>query len=229
MLKKRLTLNRHLISDDEYKKIYDETFSAGNFVFYQHFGSMESDNLLNRMRYLAVAERCDFVIFDHISIAISGLDIENERKATDILMTKLRSLAEETGMGMIIVSHLRRVQEGNAAEEGGAISLSHLRGSHALAQLSDGVWALERNQQAEDPLEKNLVRIRILKNRHTGETGIGGYLRYNKDTDCLEEATAGGTALDGQQQKSNKQTKKKQGQQEGEKENPFPPPEQVDF
>jgi twinkle protein len=227
--KKRLTLNRHLISDDEYKKIYDETFSAGNFVFYQHFGSMESDNLLNRMRYLAVAERCDFVIFDHISIAISGLDIENERKATDILMTKLRSLAEETGMGMIIVSHLRRVQEGNAAEEGGAISLSHLRGSHALAQLSDGVWALERNQQAEDPLEKNLVRIRILKNRHTGETGIGGYLRYNKDTDCLEEATAGGTALDGQQQKSNKQTKKKQGQQEGEKENPFPPPEQVDF
>ena len=200
--KKRLALNRHLISDDAYKQVYDETFGGNNFVFYQHFGSMESDNLMHRMRYLAVAEKCDFIIFDHISIAISGLDIENERKATDVLMTRLRSLAEETGVGMVIVSHLRRVQDGNAAEEGGAISLSHLRGSHALAQLSDGVWALERNQQADDPMEKNLVRIRVLKNRHTGETGIAGYLRYNSETDCLEEANGGN-------ENNEKQTKKK--------------------
>lgn len=201
--KKRLALNRHLISDEDYKRIYDETFGGDNFVFYQHFGSMESDNLMNRMRFLAVSEKCDFIIFDHISIAISGLDIENERKATDVLMTRLRSLAEETGVGMIIVSHLRRVQDGNAAEEGGAISLSHLRGSHALAQLSDGVWALERNQQADDPMEKNLVRIRVLKNRHTGETGIGGYLRYNSETDCLEEATAGGKMNNDKQEQEN--------------------------
>ena len=200
--KKRLALNRHLISDEDYKRIYDETFGGDNFVFYQHFGSMESDNLMNRMRFLAVSEKCDFIIFDHISIAISGLDIENERKATDVLMTRLRSLAEETGVGMIIVSHLRRVQDGNAAEEGGAISLSHLRGSHALDQLSDGVWALERNQQADDPMEKNLVRIRVLKNRHTGETGIGGYLRYNSETDCLEEATAGGKMNNDKQEKN---------------------------
>lgn len=183
---KRLTLNRHLVSDEEYKKIYEETFGGNNFVFYQHFGSLESNNLLNKMRYFAVAEKCDFIVLDHITIAISGLDIENERKATDVLMTRLRSLVEETGVGMIIISHLKRVQEGNAAEEGGIVSLSHLRGSQALAQLSDGVWALERNQQADDPMEKNLVRIRILKNRHVGETGIAGYLRYNTMTDCLE-------------------------------------------
>lgn len=214
--KKRLALNRHLISDEDYKRIYDETFGGDNFVFYQHFGSMESNNLMNRMRFLAVSEKCDFIIFDHISIAISGLDIENERKATDVLMTRLRSLAEETGVGMIIVSHLRRVQEGNAAEEGGAISLSHLRGSHALAQLSDGVWALERNQQADDPMEKNLVRIRVLKNRHTGETGIGGYLRYNSETDCLEEATAGGKINNDKNEKNPfKNTQQQEGVPEG--------------
>lgn len=134
---------------------------------------------------MAAAEHCDFIILDHISIAISGLDIENERKATDVLMTRLRSLVEETGVGMLVISHLKRV-DGQPAEEGGAISLSHLRGSQALSQLSDGVWALERNQQEEDEKKKNLVRIRVLKGRRTGETGIAGYLAYNKETDRLE-------------------------------------------
>ena len=30
------------------------------------------------------------------------------------------------------------------------------------------------------------MRIRVLKNRHTGETGVAGYLRYDKETDRLE-------------------------------------------
>lgn len=182
---KRLALNRHLVTDEEYEEIYNEVLGEGNFVFFQHFGSLEADNLMSKIRYLAVAEQCDFIVLDHITIAISGLDIDNERKATDVLMTNLRSLAEETGVGLLIISHLKRV-EGTPAEEGGAISLSHLRGSQGLAQLSDGVWALERNQQDDDDNFKNTVRIRILKNRHTGETGVAGYLRYDKETDRLE-------------------------------------------
>lgn len=186
---KRLALNRFLVTEEEYKEIYDSTLGSGRFVFYQHFGSVEGDNLLSRIRYLAVSQKCDFVILDHISIAISGLDIENERKATDVLMTALRSLAEETGVGLIIISHLKRV-DGTPAEEGGTISLSHLRGSHALSQLSDTVLALERNQQDQNETNKNLVRLRVLKNRFVGETGIGGYLKYNKNTDKLEAAQA---------------------------------------
>lgn len=184
---KRLALNRHLVTDEEYKEIYEETLGRGNFTFYQHFGSVESDNLLSKIRYLAITEKCDFIVLDHITIAISGLDIENERKATDVLMTNLRSLAEETGVGLIIISHLKRV-EGTPAEEGGAISLAHLRGSQGLSQLSDTVIALERNQQEQDLEVKNLVRLRVLKNRFAGETGIGGHLKYNKETDILEAA-----------------------------------------
>lgn len=182
---KRLALNKHLVPDEEYERVYKETLGKGNFVFFQHFGSLEADNLMNKIRFLAVAEKCDFIVLDHITIAISGLDIENERKATDVLMTNLRSLAEETGIGMLIISHLKRV-DGTPAEEGGAISLSHLRGSQGLAQLSDGVWALERNQQDENNDKKNTVRVRVLKSRHTGETGIAGYLKYDKETDHLK-------------------------------------------
>lgn len=180
---KRLALNRNLLSPEEYQKAFFETLGSGRFVFYEHFGSLESDDLIKNIRYMAIAEKCAFVILDHISIAISGLEIDNERKATDVLMTRLRSLAEETGVGMLVISHLKRV-DGSPAEEGGIISLSHLRGSQAIPQLSDGVWALERNQQAEDDT-KNLVLVRILKGRHTGETGIAGYLAYDKETDRL--------------------------------------------
>ena len=181
---KRLALNRHAISDEEYHKAFEETLGTGRFVLYEHFGSLEEEDLIRSIRYMAVGSKCDFIILDHISIAISGLDIDNERKATDVLMTKLRSLVEETGVGLLVVSHLKRV-DGTPAEEGGVISLSHLRGSQALSQLSDGVWALERNQQSKDSKDKNTVKVRILKGRFTGETGLAGYLKYDKTTDRL--------------------------------------------
>jgi len=43
---------------------------------------------------------------------------------------------------------------------------------------------LERDQQGEDP---DLVTVRILKNRLSGETGVTCYLRYNRDTGRLRE------------------------------------------
>ena len=142
---------------------------------------------MDKIRYMAVSEECDFIILDHISIAISGLEGDNERKMIDILMTQLRSLAEETGVGLIIISHLRRNNAlGSIAfEEGGCVSLSQLRGSGAIGQLADTVLGLERNQQAEGK-KKNLVRVRVLKCRWTGETGIGGYLFYDKEHDTLQ-------------------------------------------
>lgn len=63
--------------------------------------------------------------------------------------------------------------------------MDHLRGSGTLKQIPDTILAGERNQQA-DGKEKNLIRVRCLKCRFTGETGIGGYLYYNKETDRLE-------------------------------------------
>ena len=73
---KRLT-TYHTLTEEEYKQAYEETLGTGRYVFYEHFGSLESDDLLHNIRYMACAEGCDFIILDHISIAISGLDIDN--------------------------------------------------------------------------------------------------------------------------------------------------------
>ena len=64
------------------------------------------------------------------------------------------------------------------------MSLSQLRGSGAIAQLADMVIGLERNQQGDNP---NVLTIRVLKNRHSGLTGVSGHLKYNTETGRLED------------------------------------------
>ena len=75
---------------------------------------------------------------------------------------------------------LKRPEGKLGHEEGVQTSLSHLRGSHSLAQLSDGVIGFERNQQ--DEIQNNVMTARVLKNRYSGDTGIACSLTYNKET-----------------------------------------------
>ena len=161
----------------------EKTLGSGRFYVFDHFGSMDNDEILNRVRYMAKALNTKWIILDHLSILVSGQeDNGDERKSIDILMTKLRSLVEETQIGLLLVSHLRRPAGDRGHEDGREITLSHLRGSASIAHLSDAVLALERNQQAEDEVEANTTTVRILKNRYTGETGIACYLHYDSNT-----------------------------------------------
>lgn len=154
--------------------------------FYDHFGSLESDVLLSKIRFMAVSLGCKYIILDHISIVVSGMETDNERRAIDEAMTKLRSLVQETGVGLILVSHLSR-PGGTGHEEGALTSLSQLRGSHSIGQLSDNVIGLERNQQAEDPKERNRTLVRVLKCRLIGDLGPACMLEYSKKTGRLTE------------------------------------------
>lgn len=186
---KRLILNPDSIGADGRSDAFKATVGNGNFYLYDHFGSLDSTNLLSKLRYMIVSLGCKRIFLDHISIVVSGMDSEEdggERKAIDKLMTNLRSLVEETQCTMFVVSHLKRPEK-KGHEEGGQVSLSQLRGSGAIAQLADMVIGLERNQQGENP---NVLTIRVLKNRFSGDTGVSGYLCYNTDTGRLVDMDA---------------------------------------
>ena len=128
---------------------------------------------------------CKWIFLDHLSILVSGQDEGDERKSIDILMTKLRSLVEQTGIGMLLVSHLRRPAGDRGHEDGKEITLSHLRGSASIAQLSDICLGVERSVSDQTNGKKTIVRI--LKNRFAGITGIGTTIEYNSDTGRLLE------------------------------------------
>jgi twinkle protein len=137
---------------------------------------------------MAKALDCKIIILDHISILVSGGQHGDERKALDEIMTKLRSLTQDTGITLFAVSHLKR-PEGKAHEEGAVTSVAQLRGSASIAQLSDFVIGLERNGQADDPTERNTTYMRVLKNRFSGITGPAGALLYSGQTGRLSEYT----------------------------------------
>ena len=178
-----LHLNTGEIDNAKLKEAFDHTVGTGRLYLYDHWGSSDIENLISRVRFMARGCGCDWIILDHLSIVVSGLGDGDERRLIDNAMTMLRSLVEETGVGLFVVSHLKR-PEGKGHEEGAKTSLSQLRGSHAIAQLSDMVIGLERDQQSDNP---NVTTIRVLKNRFSGDTGEAGYLLYDRDTGRLLE------------------------------------------
>jgi len=175
------------LSDADKKALWQKSVGDKNVFFYDHFGSMSEDSLLNVIRTYAKSYDCQWIVLDHLSIVVSDQDgILDERKAIDAIMTKLRKIVQETGVGLFLISHLRRPQ-GRAHEEGGQVSLSELRGSAAIAQLSDIVIGLERNQQDDDPIIRNQTTLRVIKNRFSGLTGPACKLQYDSDTGRLTE------------------------------------------
>ena len=146
------------------------------------------DDVVSRVRFLAKALDCNVIVLDHISILVSAGQQGDERKALDEIMTKLRTLTQDTGIVLFAVSHLKR-PDGKGHEEGAATSVAQLRGSASIAQLSDFVIGLERNGQAENVTERNTTHIRVLKNRFSGITGPAGHLLYNMETGRLTEHT----------------------------------------
>jgi twinkle protein len=168
----------------EKRKAFEATVGSGRLFLYDHFGSLEPENLLNRMRYMVTGCGCNYIFLDHLSIVVSGLESGDERRFIDNTMTQLRSLVEELNFCLILVSHLKR-PDGRAHEEGACTSLAQLRGSAGIAQLSDLVIGLERNQQDED--RPDIMIVRVLKNRWSGETGVACSLSYCRETGRLSE------------------------------------------
>lgn len=182
-LRQNEELRDQILNDGRFDKWYDELFSGDTFHLYDSFAEAEVDRLLAKMSYMRTGLGCDVIVLDHISIVVSASEESDERKMIDRLMTKLKSFAKTTGVILVVICHLKNPEKGKAHEEGRQVSITDLRGSGALRQLSDTIIALERNQQGDNP---NSVLVRVLKCRFTGDTGVAGHMLYNKQTGILE-------------------------------------------
>jgi twinkle protein len=177
-----LRKNPSLLTDEQWQDSYNRLI-ADKWFGLEHFGSLPTEDLMDKMRHLAYGEGCDFIILDHLSMVFSGQANDNERLAIDHAMTELAAFCNESGVGVVVVVHLSRNKSKASFNEGGSISLNDLRGSAALEQLSWNVVGLERDQQSLD--KKNVSTIRVLKQRETGWTGIADTCEYNFDTGRL--------------------------------------------
>lgn len=156
------------------------------WIVYDSEGVISPAVLMSKIRYMVKGCGVTHIILDHLSIVASGLDVaDDERRALDSVMTTISTMAQEMSVCIILVVHLKKPANGKAHEEGRQISLSDIRGSHGIAQLSHTVVALERDQQSDDDRDRSTVRV--LKCRLTGDTGFAGELLYDKETGRLKE------------------------------------------
>ena len=181
---------RAQFSDEEIDNFFNVLYSGTNenrVYVHAHLGMNDVDSVFSKLRFMAMGLECKWIVFDHLHMLLSMTTDGDERRNIDSIMHNFRTLVEETGVGLILVSHLRRIDGNRGHENGIETGLNHLRGSQSIAQLSDCVISLERNQQSEDPIEASTTRVRVLKSRYTGDVGLATHLFYDKDSGRLSE------------------------------------------
>ena len=181
---------RNQYTDEELTDYFNTVFTGKNkdrVWIHAHFGANDIDAIFSKLRFMIIGCNCRWVVLDHLHMMVSSSVEGDERRSIDSIMTRLRSLVEETGVGLILVSHLRRIDGNRGHENGVETSVSHIRGSQSIAQISDAILSLERNQQSDDPIEASTTKVRILKSRYTGDVGVATHLLYDNETGRLSE------------------------------------------
>lgn len=140
---------------------------------YSHFGSDDPESLIDTIRFLVAARNCRYVLLDHISMAVSGLAGEDERRALDYLSTRLEMMVKELDFALILVSHVN--------DEG------LTRGSRYISKIADIRIDLTRDLSHPDLSVRNLTYLKVSKNRFSGRTGPAGVLVFNPETYSFRE------------------------------------------
>lgn len=140
---------------------------------YSHFGSDDPETILDTIRFLVSARNCRYILLDHITMVVSGLGGENERRALDHLSTRLEMMVKELDFALIIVSHVN--------DDG------LTRGSRNISKIADIRIDLSRDIKASDPIIRRTTHLMVSKNRFSGRTGPAGDLLFDPKTYTLSE------------------------------------------
>lgn len=182
-LGKRIHLPDVTYTPEEYRSAWDFVAGTNRIHLYDHWGSTDADTLFNKIRYLARGLDCKYIFLDHLSIVVSEFAGDgDERRQIDTIMSKLKNLTQELQIWIGLVVHLRKTSAGASFEEGAVPTTDDLRGSGSIKQLSNGVFAIARNQQADNDHVRNTSSVHSLKCRFTGRTGSAGWLHFHGDS-----------------------------------------------
>ena len=179
---KRPLLDPPPLSDSEKRNAFDAVFGDERLVLLDHQGSVSDASLIEQIENLALMG-CRYLILDHITIAVSeGADGLTGNEAIDKIMSDLLKICKRYNVWLGLISHLRKALGGKSFEEGSLASIDDIKGSGSIKQISFDIIAFARNLVAEEEMERNTVRFRVLKSRFTGRTGDAGAAMYDPKT-----------------------------------------------
>ena len=184
------------IEDTELRKGFDDVFKDERLVLLDHQGSCSDTSLLDKLEYMALMG-CKYLILDHITIAVSeGSEGLGGNEAVDKLMSDLLKITKKHNIWLGLISHLRKASGGTKSfEEGSLASIDDIKGSGSIKQISFDIISFARNLVADNNIERNTIKFRVLKSRFTGNTGSAGQASYNTTTGRLSYMTTDFTAV----------------------------------
>jgi len=141
---------------------------------YSHFGSDDPDILLETIRFLVTVCGCKYVFLDHLTMVVSGLENEDERRTLDYLSTKLATMCHDLDFTLFCVSHVN--DDGKT------------RGSRNISKVANLRIDLSRDLLAELEEDRNKTFVTVAKNRYAGRTGPAGVLTFDVDEFMLKES-----------------------------------------
>jgi twinkle protein len=170
---------------EQYIESIDSIESRQQLYLMEHFGAMDWATVKSIIQYFAKVYDIEVIYLDHLT-ALSANE-SDERRALDGIMADMASLAQSEGLIIHFISHLT-TPDGKPHEEGGRVMEKHFTGSRAIARWAHYMFGLERDKQAEDPVQRQTTTFRVLKDRFTGRATAAKFgLFYNQKTGMLNE------------------------------------------
>jgi len=185
-----MVLNRNPAKDEipilELKEGFDKVFGDDRVIVLDHQGSMSDNSIVDKLEYMALMG-CKYLFIDHITILVSeGVENLTGNEAQDKVMNDLLRIVKRHPVWIGLVSHLRKAPGGSKSfEEGKLPSLDDIRGSGSIKQISFDVISFARHLTATSEKERNSIKMRILKSRYSGLTGVVRGACYNYETGRL--------------------------------------------
>lgn len=189
---------RESVSIDELTECVDTLLKDDKVFLVDHFGSCSSDFLEEKIQEFVLAKGCQFIFFDHISMAITDESNRDERIALDRLIAAIKALTVGIPDEEIVIEvdpktgkeeQVRKM----VLRQPTIFMVTHVndngqpRGSRAALQLSNLVIGLERDKMSQDRNARNLTRVIVEENRRLGENGLACVLKYDSATGRLTE------------------------------------------
>lgn len=146
-----------------------------------HRGSIDPDELIQKLRNYIVAYECNVCFIDPLNQALPNSENDTVRNFMDSLL----KLASQTRCSFILTSHVRKRNSSDPHD----ISEDDALGSSAVKQVSYNMILATRDKLAETQAERNSIKLVLSKNRRCGNTGDAGWLYYDNDSLTLEEGS----------------------------------------
>lgn len=160
-----------------------------NLFLWSNKGQNDWEHIKECVRYWAVVEGVKSFFIDNMTTLTNHLSPSEQNTEIAKISTEIAGLADELGIRIFIFSHLNPPGGKLSHEEGAEVREHQFTGSRALQRWSQVILGFERNKHAGEE-EKHFSRIRLIKDRMYGNTGIV-HTKYDVPSGCLDERPEG--------------------------------------